>query len=731
MIGKKISHYKILEKLGEGGMGVVYKAQDTKLDRVVALKFLPKHLLCDAEAKTRFVHEAKAASALNHTNITTIYEIDEVEGECFICMEYIEGQSIKELIKERTLSIDEILKIAIQIAEGLNDAHRKGVIHRYIKSDNILITNEGVVKITDFGLAKLKDTPSDTMSGTMLGTLQYMSPEQARGQEVDHQTDIWSFGVVLYEMITSQLPFKSEDEQSLIYSILHNNPWSGLSLRTDTSLKLERIIRRMLEKNRTKRYQSILELAVDLYMTKAANVKSLQQEKLIVVLPFKNLNPNQEYFSDGLTEEMISGLSQVAGLQVIPARSVKIFKDTDKKVPEIAREFNVHYVLSGSVGKTGNTLQITAEFTDAKINDRLWEQKYAGILDGVFDIQESITRAIAETLQLTFIPRDNRIMAKRSVENIAAYDYYLRANHEILRFTEDVLNLALQYIQHARDTKGDNALLYSAMAWVYFQYANFVFGHEDYIEKAIQYVEKALDQDPDSPQANAVLGWIILVGGNSHDSFRYFNIALAAKPDESLALQGLAEYYIQATGIESVTVPLTDKLLQIDPLNWISCWLPGEIHLDDCECDFALEPFRRVYQMDPKNPDSLFHYAWTLVSNRKINDPLSIHVDVDTSFLDDSMMDFYVKEVIKLLSMERTDTALKVFAMRLMFGEKLSMSTIASLMGVSRESVRISFGKIWVVFQKAIAKVEAESFVDAGERLNRLVGREMNSGRRT
>ncbi|MCK4404856.1 MAG: serine/threonine protein kinase, partial [candidate division Zixibacteria bacterium] len=227
MMGRTISHYKILEKLGEGGMGVVYKAEDTKLDRIVALKFLPKHLLCDQEAKMRFVHEAKAASSLNHPNITTIHEIEEVEDECFICMEYIEGKSLKQLIKEREIEgwdMGKIIDVSIQIAGGLSKAHQKSIVHRDIKSDNIMLTNEGLVKIMDFGLAKLKGVTKLTKTGSTLGTLQYMSPEQAQGMEVDQRSDIFSFGVVLYEMITGKLPFMGDHEAAVIYSIVNDTP---------------------------------------------------------------------------------------------------------------------------------------------------------------------------------------------------------------------------------------------------------------------------------------------------------------------------------------------------------------------------------------------------------------------------------------------------------------------------------------------------------------------------
>lgn len=252
MIGKTISHYKILEKLGEGGMGIVYKAQDTKLDRIVALKFLPEHLLCDEEAKKRFVHEAKAASALNHPNITTIYEINEVEGECFISMEYIDGKSIKKLIEEKGFSIEGILKIAIQIAEGLSAAHKKGITHRDIKTDNIMLTEEEVVKIMDFGLAKLKGVTKLTRTGSTLGTLQYMSPEQSQGIEVDHRSDIFSFGVILYEMITGQLPFKGEHEASVIYSIVNETPEPLARYKANVPEGLQRIVDKVLKKDHLK-----------------------------------------------------------------------------------------------------------------------------------------------------------------------------------------------------------------------------------------------------------------------------------------------------------------------------------------------------------------------------------------------------------------------------------------------------------------------------------------------
>ncbi|MCK4546379.1 MAG: serine/threonine-protein kinase [Candidatus Eisenbacteria sp.] len=264
MIGKTISHYKILEKLGEGGMGVVYKAEDTKLQRTVALKFLPPALTIDPDAKERFIYEARAASALDHQNICTIYEINEADEQTFIAMAHIQGQTLKEKIRSGPLKLDEALDIGIQIAEGLREAHRKGIVHRDIKSANIMVTDDGQAKIMDFGLAKLTGRTNLTKEGTTLGTVGYMSPEQARGEAVDHRTDIWSLGILVYEMVTGRLPFRGDYEQAVVYSILNEEPEPMTALRTGVPMELERIVAKAMAKTPGERYQHVDEIPVDL-----------------------------------------------------------------------------------------------------------------------------------------------------------------------------------------------------------------------------------------------------------------------------------------------------------------------------------------------------------------------------------------------------------------------------------------------------------------------------------
>ncbi len=380
MIGQTISHYKILGKLGAGGMGVVYKAQDTKLKRTVALKFLPPELTRDPEAKERFIHEAQAASALDHNNICTIYEVAETdEGQLFIAMACYEGETLKKRIDRGPLTIQDALDIGLQVAQGLQKAHEKGIVHRDIKPANILITTDGVAKIVDFGLAKLAGQTKLTKAGSTLGTEAYMSPEQARGETVDHRTDIWSLGVMMYEMVTGQLPFKSEYHEALAYSILNEQPSPVTGLRTGVPMELERIISKCIEKKAVDRYQHADELLVDLKSLKrrvetgevergTVVAKPLVRRRLavyggiaiivvaaiigivyfllptrgvldsIAVLPLDNLSgdPTQEYFSDGMTDELITELQKIKSLRIISRTSVKQYKGTKKTLPEIA-----------------------------------------------------------------------------------------------------------------------------------------------------------------------------------------------------------------------------------------------------------------------------------------------------------------------------------------------------------------------------------------------------------
>ncbi len=473
MVGKTILHYKILEKIGEGGMGVVYKAEDTKLERTVAIKFLPRQIAFNSEERERFKIEAKAAAALNHPNIATIYNIEEVDGDTFIVMEYIKGKELRELTTEdEKLSIEDVTNYATQIAEGLKAAHEEDVTHRDIKSANIMITEKGQVKIMDFGLAKVRGGAQVTKVGTILGTAAYMSPEQARGEEADHRSDIWSFGVVLYEMLTGELPFAGDYEQAVAYAILNEEPEPVSVLRSETPEGLQQVVDKALQKEGSARYEIMAALLQDLHQPPTVAIKPPDIQKSIVVLPFENMSadPDNEYFSDGLTEEIITDLSQVEALRVISRASAMQLKGTEKDIKAISRELQVQYVLAGSVRKAGNKIRITSQLIDPMSDAHLWAEKYSGTLEDVFDIQEKVSRSIVDALKLKLKPEEQEKIAERPIPNVQAFECYLRARPEMLRFTEGGLKRALRHLENGVDLIGENALLTASIGFFYWEF---------------------------------------------------------------------------------------------------------------------------------------------------------------------------------------------------------------------------------------------------------------------
>ncbi|MCK4403560.1 MAG: protein kinase [candidate division Zixibacteria bacterium] len=517
--GTVISHYKIIEKIGSGGMGVVYKAKDTRLERTVALKFLPSHLLCDVEAKTRFEHEAKAASALNHTNIATIYDIDKVEDQCFISMEYVEGKTLKELIRERTLSVKEALDIALQMAEGLNAAHKKDIVHRDIKSDNIILTDEGVVKIMDFGLAKLKGVTKLTKTGTTLGTIQYMSPEQAQGMEVDQRSDIFSFGVVLYEMITGQLPFKGEHEAAVIYSIVNETPEPLARYKANVPEGLQRIIDKALEKDLSTRYQIAAEIIADfkrfgqkirpggLIVTEKKRIG----EKSIAVIPFINLSEDKanEYFSDGITEDIITQLFKIGDLKVISRTSAMLYKGSKKSLREIGKELGVATILEGSVRRAGNRVRIVGQLVDAETDEHIWAETYDRDLSDIFAIQSDVAQQIARALKATLSPEEKQRIEQKLTDNLEAYDYFLQGREYRFRSTEkNDVEIAIELYEKAVSVDPNFAEAYASIALQHCMM--YWLGYDrspERLGRAKEAIDKALNLKPDEPVVREANGY--------------------------------------------------------------------------------------------------------------------------------------------------------------------------------------------------------------------------------
>jgi serine/threonine protein kinase/Tfp pilus assembly protein PilF len=609
MIGKTISHYKILEKLGEGGMGVVYRAQDTKLDRIVALKFLPKHLLCDNEAKTRFEHEAKAASSLNHPNITTIYEIDEFEGECFIAMEYVEGNSLKELIKEETFIIEEVLNIAIQVAEGLNAAHKKGLVHRDIKSDNIMLTAEGLVKIMDFGLAKLRGVSKLTKTGSTVGTLAYMSPEQVQGMEVDQRSDIFSFGVVLYEMITGQLPFKGEHEPAIMYSILNETPEPLARYKADVPEELQRSVGKALEKNREMRYQNVEELRTDLTRIRrgleSSSVipSSKKPQPSIAVLPFTNLSVDkeQEYFCDGLTEEIINVLTHIEDLRVVARTSAFAFKDKHEDIREIGRKLNVGTLLEGSIRKSGERLRITAQLVKVSDGYHLWSERFDRDLADVFAIQDEISLAIVDKLKVKLLGDEKERIIKRYTQNLEAYDLYLKGRYHWNRRTPEALKKAIIHFEQVIQKDPSYALAYAGLADCYSMLAQvYVLSPKEAFPKARTLASKALELDETLAEAHTSLAFVLQrFDWDWAGAEREFKRSIELSPNYATAHQWFAMGLLVNLGRTSEAITEINKALELDPLSLIANTAAGYVYLDAGYEDKAVEQAEKILDMDP------------------------------------------------------------------------------------------------------------------------------------
>jgi len=612
--GKVIAgKYKIIEEIGRGGMGIVYKAKDTRLDRTVALKFLSSELIQDQEAQQRFIQEAQAAAALNHPNICTIHEIDEYQGQTFIAMEYIQGRSLKQRLDEGPLAIDEAKDIALQVAEGLKEAHDKGIVHRDIKPANIMLTEKGKAKITDFGLAKLSGGTDLTKASTIMGTVAYMSPEQAKGDEVDNRTDIWSLGAMIYEMLTGERPFQKSQEHALIYAILHDEPSPLSLLRPEVPTPIELAIEKALVKKQSDRHQDINELIQNLKHSSTSN----KDEKSIVVLPFDDLSPSKdnEYFSDGLTEEIISDLTQIQDILVISRSSAMTYKGTRKKIKEIGQELNVNYVLEGSVRKSGENLKITAQLIKVENDTHVWTEKYKGTLDDVFDIQEEVSQSIVKALKLKLSPEERKKITARPIDNAAAYDCYLRAYNETMAFTKDTLDRALTLLQRGIDIVGENALFFAGFALVYFQKANLGIEQDKNIERAEEYISDALSIDPELAEAHFVQASIDLTfKGIPSKAIYRFQQSLLFKPDNPEVMTWLSFAY-DLVGKTDAAMSVTDRCIEIDPINPMNYVLKGINHFFRGRFDLAKPPILDMYNLVPESSMWQFWKSLVLVYN--------------------------------------------------------------------------------------------------------------------
>lgn len=431
MINKEILHYKILEKLGQGGMGIVYKAEDKKLKREVAIKFLPKYISANEEERERFEIEAQAAAALNHPNITHIYAIEETDTEMFIVMELINGIELKEKIENTIFEEDEVLTLSKQIAEGLKAAHKKGIVHRDIKSSNIMLTDEGKIKIMDFGLAKIGNGNEEARMDSTIGTVAYMSPEQASGSAVDERSDIWSFGVVLYEMLTKELPFRGAYDQAVIYSILNEAPQSDSKLTNNKVF--EQIIYKALTKDFNGRYKKIDEILLEIdsleKSKKGFSQLNVKEIKKLAILPFANImdDPQTNFLGFALADQIIGAMAYSKNVLVRPSSSIRKYQNTNTDVKTIASSLDVNIILTGNFLKDSDKIRLNIELVDVFIDQMIWREAIQLQYKNIFELQDIVSQKVVSELKIQFSPEERELMKPKTPQNQLAYEFYLRA----------------------------------------------------------------------------------------------------------------------------------------------------------------------------------------------------------------------------------------------------------------------------------------------------------------
>lgn len=533
MVGQAVSHYKILEKLGEGGMGVVYKAQDTKLDRTVALKFLPHDLHDQESDQARFLQEARVAATLNHPNICVIHSIEELNGKQFIVMEYIDGEDLKAKARKGRISAEQVSDIALRIADGLRAAHERGIIHRDIKSDNVMVTRDGQVKIMDFGLAKLKGATGLTKAGSTVGTTAYMSPEHFHGAEITQQADLWAFGVVLYEIITGQLPFGGEHEAAIMYEVLNAQPKTIQSFRTDIPEHLSGLVSALLQKDPSRRIGSAKE-ALDRLKRSPAETAPASAEKSIAVLYFENMSSEKEsdYFCAGITEDIITDLSRIKQLKVVSRSDVLPFRNKEVNARQVAEALRVNYVLDGSVRKSGNKIRITAQLIDVRNGFHVWADRFDRLVEDIFDLQNEVSQKIADALKVSLTDSEKQSLAPKPTDDMRAYDFYMRGRELLYIRGKKSNERAIQMFESAVSLDANFAAAYAALAEACSNMYLWYDGDPQWLGKTIQMNQKALSLDPESMEAQFGIAMVYLYQKRFAEAKRTLERIIQKKPGE-------------------------------------------------------------------------------------------------------------------------------------------------------------------------------------------------------
>jgi serine/threonine protein kinase/Flp pilus assembly protein TadD len=620
--GTRLGQYEIRSPVGAGGMGEVYLARDTKLDRTVALKILAPELAGNNRRMGRFILEAKAASALSHPNVAHIYEIDEAAGTSFIAMEYVEGQPLDRVIAGQPLPATEVVEIAAQVADALDEAHTKRIVHRDIKPSNIIITPRGRVKVLDFGLAKVEDvwepssevaTQVKTDPGVVMGTAPYMSPEQSQGKEVDARTDIWSLGVVMYQMATGRLPFGGPGTPDLVGRIMRDQPKAVSLYNDDAPPELERIIRKCLEKERGRRYQSAGDLLVDLKNLKRdgdTSTSSGRQPRRtrrravasVAVLPLVNAagDPDAEYLSDGITESIIDSLSQLPRLKVMARATVFRYKGREADPLEVGRELNVQAVLTGRVRQQGGRLVIRAELVDVSDGSRLWGEQYNRTPSDIFEVEEEIAREISKGLRLKLSGEQRRRLSKRHTDDAAAYTLYLKGLYHNGKWTGEGWRKAVEYFNRAIEADPSYALAYAGLATSYVKLGLFgAMPQREAYPKARAAALAALKMDEMLAEAHAALGFVKMIDEwDWPGTAAEFTRAVELNPNYPDAHRLYGYHLVHMCRFDEAVAEM-QRAVELDPLSLEALTSLGDAYYYARRYDAAVEHFGKVLEMDP------------------------------------------------------------------------------------------------------------------------------------
>lgn len=593
MIGAQIGQYRIDSQLGAGGMGVVYLAFDSRLERKVAIKMFPD-LAATPKARQRLLHEARSASALNHPNVCTVHEVGESGETMYLVMEFVDGHTLAASLPAAGFTAETIADYGSQIASALAHAHARGVVHRDLKCANVVVTPDGRIKVLDFGLAQRQAQVDDTETavhlddsllspGRISGTPAYMAPEALKGGMVDGRADIWALGVMLYEMAAGRRPFAGQTTFELSGQILHATP---AALPERVSPGLSAVVARCLAKDPARRYQDAAEVRAALDALRSGSVpqfetapaaREVTDKKSILVLPFTNLpaDPDSDYFADGLTEEIIADLSGVRQLRVISSTSSMQFKGTKLPVATLARQVGVAHVLEGSVRRSGQDLRITAKLVEAVSDSPIWGNKYSGTLADVFAIQETLSKSIVDALKLVLTAEEERKLEEHPIADVRAYEWYLRAKQEMLRFTKDSLDRALECLGHCEAITGENPLVLATKGEAYWQYVNSgVSGDASYLDKAEACVRRVLEIDPQSAHGHRVAGLVRVHRGDMQGALRELKVALDLAPnDPDCLLWGcLASGF---SGKMAIAEAWAARLVEVDPVTPFYQLMPG------------------------------------------------------------------------------------------------------------------------------------------------------------